>query len=202
MRMRRLSFWVGFALLVFLAPATLYAETQEAARTIENLHTTLLKTMKEGKEIDNKKRYEELAPVIRFSFDFPFVARVVLGRYWETLDSQQKQRFIEAFTKLSVATYASNFDAFSGEHFTVASQRKWPGGEVEVKSHLVKANGDSVSLDYVLHQTDKQWQIINVIANGVSDLALKRADYTHFLKTKGFDALLAELNEKIAHYLH
>jgi phospholipid transport system substrate-binding protein len=57
-------------------------------------------------------------------------------------------------------------------------------------------------LDYILHRTEDQWRIINVIAEGVSDLALKRAEYAAFLKVKGFDALLMKLNEKIAQYSH
>ncbi|MDH3928703.1 MAG: ABC transporter substrate-binding protein, partial [Deltaproteobacteria bacterium] len=38
------------------------------------------------------------------------------------------------------------------------------------------------------------------IAEGVSDLSLKRADYTSYLKKNGFDALLKKLNEKIQNY--
>ena len=64
----------------------------------------------------------------------------------------------------------------------------------------LKSDGGKVSLDYILHLAGNEWRIINVIANGVSDLALKRADYTSYLKGKGFDALLAKLNEKIAQY--
>ncbi|MEE8316618.1 MAG: ABC transporter substrate-binding protein [Syntrophobacteria bacterium] len=41
---------------------------------------------------------------------------------------------------------------------------------------------------------------MNVVAEGVSDLSLKRADYTSYLKKKGFDALLRKLNEKIQQY--
>jgi len=36
-----------------------------------------------------------------------------------------------------------------------------------------------------------------VIADGVSDISLKRADYTTFLKKNGFRALLDKLAEKI-----
>jgi phospholipid transport system substrate-binding protein len=55
-------------------------------------------------------------------------------------------------------------------------------------------------LDYLLHRADGEWRVINVVAEGVSDLALKRADYSNFLKNKSLEALIAKLNEKIVQY--
>ena len=43
-------------------------------------------------------------------------------------------------------------------------------------------------------------QIINIIHDGISDLALKRAQYTSIIDRDGFPALLAKLVEKIAMY--
>jgi hypothetical protein len=40
----------------------------------------------------------------------------------------------------------------------------------------------------------------HVIAEGVSDLCFKRADYTSYLKKKGFEALLCKLNKKMQQY--
>ena len=53
-------------------------------------------------------------------------------------------------------------------------------------------------LNYLLRQTNGQWRIMNVVAQGVSDLSLKRADYTAVIKTEGFDSLINRLEKKIA----
>lgn len=52
----------------------------------------------------------------------------------------------------------------------------------------------------MMKKKDDSWQIINIIADGVSDLALKRSDYTSVLSREGFDALIAKINEKIESY--
>ena len=153
-----------------------------------------------AEKIGFKGRFDQLTPVITTSFDLPFIAKTAMGRHWDTLDPSQKSRFVETFRRLSIATYAANFDSYSGERFKVVSEKELDHGHVQVHSRLIKSNGGEVSLDYVLRPVDRQWRIINVIANGVSDLALKRADYNQFLKTKGFDALLEKLNEKIDQY--
>jgi phospholipid transport system substrate-binding protein len=45
-----------------------------------------------------------------------------------------------------------------------------------------------------------QWQIINIIVDGISDLALKKAQYTSVIDREGFDSLLNKLTQKIADY--
>jgi len=173
---------------------------QPATDVVENLHQTLLLVMKEGNQIGYQGRYDRLAPVITASFDMPFVAQIVLGRFWETFDGQQKSKFVETFGRLSIATYAANFDSYSGERFKVISEKEVSGGRILVHTQIIKSDGGQVQLDYLLHRVDSQWRIINVVADGVSDLALKRADYTSFLKTNGIDSLLIKLNEKIVQY--
>ncbi len=170
------------------------------AGVVENLHTGLLVVMRDGEKLGFKGRYGRLAPVISTAFDLPFIAKTVMGRHWDTLSADQKSRFIEIFSRLSIATYAANFDAYSGERFKVISEKEFGSGQREVKFRLVKSDGGEVSLDYILHQVGSEWRIINVIAEGVSDLALKRTDYTGYLKKHGFDALLGKLNEKITQY--
>jgi len=176
------------------------AATHPAIEVVENLHTNLLSVMEDGNRIGYKGRYERLSPVIRSSFDLPYIARVAVGRYWESFNDEQKAKFVETFIKLSIATYAWNFDAYSGERFKVISEKEQRGGQILVRTELTKSDGGKVQLDYILHRVNNQWRIINVIAEGVSDLALKRADYSNFLKNRGFEALLSKLNEKIAQY--
>jgi phospholipid transport system substrate-binding protein len=171
-----------------------------ATEVVEKLHAALLSAMKEGDKIGYQGRFDQLAPVIKSSFDIPLISRTVLGKYWETLTNEQRSRFIEAFTQQSSATYAANFDSYSGERFEMIPEKKVDGGRILVQSQLIKSDGGRVQLDYLLHRTGSQWRIVNIIAEGVSDLALKRADYSAFLKNHGFEALLKKLSEKTNQY--
>jgi len=176
------------------------AADRGATEVVEKFHSTLIVVMKEGDKIGYQGRYDRLAPAIKSSFDMPFISKTVLGKYWESLNNEQRSRFVEAFTQMSTATYAANFDSYSGEHFKMIPEKKVDGGRILVQSQLIKSDGGQVQLDYLLHRTGGQWRIVNIIAEGVSDLALKRADYSAFLKSKGFDALLKKLNEKVNQY--
>jgi len=198
-----MNIWGPLALIILVMHVAIpYASASDrgATEVVEKLHTTLLAVMKDGDKIGYKGRYDQLAPVIQSSFDMPFISKTVLGKHWENLNREQRSRFVEAFTQMSIATYAANFDSYSGEHFKVIPEKEVEGGRILVQSQLIKSDGGQVQLDYLLHRTSSQWRIVNIIAEGVSDLALKRADYSAFLKSKGFDALLKKLNDKVNQY--
>ena len=187
-------------LLLFLLLSPLPVLAEEPAEVVGRLQEALLQSMKEGEKLGFEGRYHLLEPVVGEVFDFPRIARVVLGRYWRKLEPQQRQAFLQAFRELSVATYAHRFDSWNGEHFEPSDEKMLKKGRRLIKTYLVKADGERVQLDYLVHQTGGSWKILNVIADGVSDLSLKRADYTSTIKNKGFPQLLDKLHEKIERY--
>jgi phospholipid transport system substrate-binding protein len=204
--MRKVKIQIIFLLMWsfgFLFPLTLpwaLAGDHESTQVIERIHSALLTVMKNGEKLGYRGRYDQLEPVVRATFDMPFISKTVLGKSWGTLNSGQRSEFIETFTRLGIATYAANFDSYSGERFKLISQKEVTGGRMLIQTHLIKSDGGKIQLEYLLHRTDSEWRVINVIAEGVSDLALKRADYSNFLKNKSIEALIAKLNEKIAQY--
>lgn len=174
--------------------------SQGAISVINTFHAALLFTMKHAKSLGYKGRYTYLEPVIRQNYDFPKVVRVTAGKYWRDLNHDQKVQFLYTFSRLVIATYAHRFDGYSGESFQTVSTRASGHGRMVVRTELIKRNGSRVHLDYLLRQHKGQWRIVNVIAQGVSDLALKRVEYTTVLRSHGFNALMARLEEKIAQY--
>jgi len=199
--MNFISLFYRLAVLSFFAfQAAFSAGALEPSSVVDKLHLSLLETMKKADQLGYSGRYRNLDPVVRSVFDFPSIAQIVVGRYWKDFSEGQRTSFVETFTKLSVATYASRFDDYSNEEFRQVAEDKLKEERVLIKTELKKSNGEVVQLNYVLQPKGNQWKIVNVIANGVSDLSLKRADYTAVLRDKGYDALMAMLNEKIAHY--
>jgi phospholipid transport system substrate-binding protein len=190
---------VAIAFISFLIPKT-STGLDTPTQVVENLHASLLTVMKEAEKLGYQDRYDRLEPVITAAFDFPFIARIVVGRYWNGFSDEEKRNFVETFSRLSIATYAGRFDGYSGERFEVVSKKATRRGRIVVRSILIKPEGEEIELDYILHKNGDQWNIINVIANGVSDLSMKRSDYTTFLKKKGFNDFIDKLNLKINSY--
>lgn len=173
------------------------AEPGSAAATevVETLHATLLDAMQRAGELGFGGRYALLEPVLAKRFDFATIGRIVTGRYWGEADEARREAFLEAFAALSAATYATNFSGYAGERFETRGSEKSRGSLI-VRTVLVKPDGEEIPLNYMLRESDNGWKIVNVVAQGVSDLSLKRADYTAVIKSEGFDALVSRLREK------
>lgn len=160
----------------------------------------LLQIMKQGKRLGFQGRYNKLEKAIFKSHDLTRIARIVVGKEWKKLSDKQKQQLIEVFSRLSISVYAFNFKDFSGESFAYISEDKTARGGIIVHTVFDLPEDKNVKFDYMLIKKGDNWRIVNIIANGVSDLALKRSEYTSVLKRQGFDALIAKINEKINNY--
>ena len=169
-------------------------------RVVGQLQDTLIAVMKGAATLGYQGRYAKLAPVVTRTHDLAVIARVALGQYWSRLTPAQRAEFVKTFTKLSVATYAARFDGYAGEVFTPPTERKLPRGDVLVESQLKNPGGSKVQFGYQMRKIDGRWRIINIIADGVSDLALERAEYSGIIRRYGFDVLLSKLKEKITGY--
>lgn len=171
-----------------------------AKQVVEKFQAELIAVMKDGKQLGYAGRYEKLGDSVANSHDLTKIARIVVGKEWEKLTEEQQQKLVDVFSRLSIASYAHNFKDYSGESFEFDSEEETARGGVVVHSHLVIPNDKPVKFDYMLKEKGNSWRIINIIANGVSDLALKRSEYTTILQREGFEALIAKINEKIDNY--
>jgi phospholipid transport system substrate-binding protein len=167
----------------------------------EELDAALLKAMRNAKALGYEGRYQLLAPVLEATFDFSYMARVSVGRYWRKMDEAQRARLIEAFGKLSIATFAARFDGYGGETFKVLGQEDQPRGVILVVNHLVKSDGEAVPINYLMRKQKERWRIVDVFLEAkYSELAIKRSEYTSVYKRDGFSGLIAIMESKIADY--
>ncbi len=194
---------LGLALLItsLCSISAVRAESMnKGERLIENLNKTLISVMKDAETLGYSGRYARLKPVVEGTYDFALITRYSVGRIWKTFTDEQRAKLIKRFRVLSISTYAARFDGYSGEKLSVTSSKPLRRGRLLVRTELLKSDGEIIHLDYVLSKKTGQWRAINVIANGVSDLSLKRAQYTYILKKKSFASLIKKLDKKIAAY--
>jgi phospholipid transport system substrate-binding protein len=194
---------VKFLYLCVLCLVVFTVSAQElltARQVVEGFQSQLLTAMKKGKQLGYSGRYEALYEPVSDTHDLTKIVRIVVGKEWEGLSKEQQDILVATFSKYSVASYAHNFKEYSGESFVFDSEEETARGGVVVHSHLVIPNDKAVKFDYNLKEIAGHWKIINIIANGVSDLAVKRSEYTNILQHEGFDALIAKINEKITIY--
>jgi phospholipid transport system substrate-binding protein len=193
-------FKILFGIYLFFSANPLWAEIeqkQEIQAPVNQLHDALIRIMKSADSTSFQERYALMEDVITKKFNTALISRVVLSRYWKSLDEKTQTDFIALFNRLTISTYVDRFDSFNGESFRNISIEPMKKNRFLVKTELIQTDDTPVSFNYIVQNDNEQWKIISVIANGINDLSLKRAEYSSVIKDKGFDVLIASLKEKI-----
>jgi len=188
------------ALIPFSATAQQGPEAKTAARgVVESFYDSLLHVMRNAQELGFQGRYDTLDGVIRTAYNLPAMAKAAVAGEWQRLSAEQRQMLVDAFSRMSIATYASRFDGYGGEKLEVLDTQDGPRGTLVVKTRIVKSDGEAVTLNYLMREYEKHWRIIDVFLKGtISELAKNRSEYGAVMKREGFDSLIAKINAKVA----
>jgi phospholipid transport system substrate-binding protein len=164
---------------------------------VQGLYDTLLSTMKNGRTLGQSGRFVQLEPVVRRTFDIATMARLSVGpSSWATMSESQRQQVTDGFGRYISAIYADRFDSYSGQKLQVTDEQSAATGVI-VHSQIVKANGEPVKVDYLLHKNGDSWLITDVYLDGaISEVATRRSEFAAILKNEGTDGLIAALNRK------
>ncbi len=173
---------------------------EQATHLVEGLHATMLDAMKQSKALGYDGRLAKLQPAISARYDFSFIAEKSVGLAWKDFDAAQRAKLVDAIARLAGASYAARMAEFSGERFETMGTESASQNTILVHTRVVDAQGGAIPLDYRLRTgTDGSPLIVDVFYDGtVSELAMRRSEYSSLLKKGGIDALLAALEKKIA----
>jgi phospholipid transport system substrate-binding protein len=166
---------------------------------IEELNAALLDVMKAADQLGYQGRYEQLAPVLEASYDFPFMTRIASGTAWRDMSAQQQEEIVALFAEMSIASYAARFDGYGGETFEILGEAEGPRDAVVVESRLVRPDDQPIGLNYVMRDEKGSWRIVDVLLDAkYSELARQKAEFASVLRGGGVVDLKALLQEKIA----
>ncbi len=175
------------------------AAQPDAVAVVEALHAGMLGVIRDAERSSFDERAARLGPILDGAFDLDFMARKSLGRSFDALDGAQQKQWTELFRRFMVANYAGRLERDTGQRFEMLGEEPAAQGTVLVRTRVVDPGGENVDLSYRLRQTPAGWRIIDVyLKNRVSELALRRSDFTALLGREGFPALVASVEQKIA----
>ena len=189
--------WV--ALLWVFCPTTGWAQSlgTKSKTLVDGFHDALLAVMQKSESLGYKGRYESLTPHVTRAFHLRLMVQIASGRHWRNAEEVKKRALVTAFSKVSIGTYAARFDGFSGQSFKTLEVKPGTQDTQLVLTHLINPDGKGAKLTYVTKEIGSNWRIIDVIlANGISELAVRRSEYRRVLEQGGIDALTTLLNKK------
>lgn len=166
---------------------------QAAVAVVQQLQNALVQAADLS---DVHARFDFLTDVVTTTHDLDYIGQLTVRRQWRDWTPQQRTSFLSAFTSLSIMSYAARFANVDAESFVIVGPQPAGNERIQVKTTVARADGTRVPLDFVLQEAGDGWRIANVIADGVSDLALRRAEYRTLLNDSGADGLVSELESQ------
>ena len=109
-------------MLVLFGNIATSAQAESAGNHVAEFQAGLLSTMKVAETIDVQARYTMLEPTIINTFHLSLMAGLSAGQHWQTATKNQRERLVDGFSRMSVATLATLFDGYSGQSFSVTGE--------------------------------------------------------------------------------
>lgn len=170
------------------------AAHDSAVVQVQALSDSLLESMRAGRSESMVERYQKLKPVIEHAFALPLMTRLSVGPEWAKFSPMQQTALVTAFGRYTIANYAHNFRSFDGQTFEVDGGVVRRGPEKVVRASLSRTNASAANLLYLMEKVDGAWKIVDVYYDGISQLALHRADFASAVGSGGAPVLIEHLN--------
>jgi phospholipid transport system substrate-binding protein len=199
--MNRMLKPIFLGLMLTAAPAGLTVTVQPAmaqtadpaASRIQDFYDALIGSMKSGGTA--KSRYDRLKPAVEKAFDLQAMTAAAVGPTFAGMSDADKKALVDAFSRMTIANYAKNFDSYSGEKFTVEPNSITRGSDHFVKTRLVPSSGDPVAFIYRMHEAGNGWKVIDIyLAGNISQMAQKRSDFASTFASGGAAGLTKRMN--------
>lgn len=128
--------------------------------------------------------------------DLKGIGQFVLGTAWKKTSEDDRTAFLNAFTDLTVKTWADRFNLYTGQQIVFQGTRNAERGQIYVDS--VIQDKQPVEVIWRLRPSKDSYKIVDIIVEGVSMAATYRNDYRAFLQqnANSVPALTAELERK------
>jgi phospholipid transport system substrate-binding protein len=145
---------------------------------------------------DMRLRRQKVKSVVEGYFDFEGMARLAVGRRWNSVLPAKQQEFAREFEKLLFNTYIGDIEKFAGQRVTYRTRSEYQ--DYVVVEARVNYQGSPVSLDYSLYQKNGNWKVYDIGVNGMSLAVNYRNQFNTVLANGSFDDLLWTLKQRIA----
>lgn len=164
-----------------------------AQQFVENTSSRVMSVLESGKD-DNYKQ-SQLMNIFYDVMDVDWIAKFVLGQYWNSLTSDQRVSYIRNYRIFIAQKYVPLFKDYNGQRFKIGEIKDLGADQFVVATIIQNSNTKSeYKVEYRVKYVDSKFKVRDIIAEGVSMLTTQRSDFSSIMTSSGFDQLLIRLH--------
>lgn len=187
-----LALYLAF-FMVLLTPAAASASgdpTAQLSSTINEFVGILVRTP--VSELRSKGLPARALELIYGRFDFSEMARRSLGSHWQALSPVQQREFIAAYTQMLLRFFGRSVRS-SGDETIQYKREVRDGDRASVETQVVSGSGETLAIDYRLHDVDGQWKVFDVVIDHISLVNNYRAQFDRVIAKTSVQDLLQKM---------
>ena len=149
-----------------------------------------------SEQISKNEKNNKFTNLVMSAIDLNLISQFVLSKSWKSATDDQKERYISAFKKYFINSYANKLDQYSGEKIIVNGSEE-AGKYVIVDTDIVREGTDTlkINLKWRLSNKNDDIKIIDLNIEGISLVIAQREEFQSFLSNNDGD--LEALIDKI-----
>ena len=149
-----------------------------------------------SEQISKNEKNNKFTNLVMSAIDLNLISQFVLSKTWKSATDDQKERYISAFKKYFINSYANKLDQYSGEKIIVNGSEE-AGKYVIVDTDIIREGTSTlkVNLKWRLLNKNDDIKIIDLNIEGISLVIAQREEFQSFLLNNDGD--LEALIDKI-----
>ena len=183
------------AFYVFSGSAVAASPTDDLRPILDGIVEAIQNPAYAGEE-NKALRREKIMEIAHRGFDFTTMSKLVLGKTYRGLNTEQRKYFVELFTKLLENAYIGKLESYTNQ-VTKYEGEQIKGKKAEVRT-LVENKGVTVPVNYIMLLNDSRWQVYDIKIEGVRLLRNYKAQFKSIIRKDKFEGLVKVLEEKNA----
>ncbi len=189
-------------LFLFLLHSTLsFAAAVGPDELIKQTSQKVLAALDENKE-KYKDQPEEIFKLVNDiilpHLDFRAMSKLALGKNWRKANSEQQERFVEAFKAMLIRTYSKSLTEYAGQEIKFSPYRPPAAGKrtTKVKTVIDQGVGPDIPIIYSLRIKHDIWKVYDIKIDGISLVTNYRNSFASDIRKVGIDGLIEQLLAK------
>jgi phospholipid transport system substrate-binding protein len=174
-------FFYSLVAILFFSQMNPSLATDSAKSFVEDLGRRAIESLTKpgASQSELESNFQSL---LEEGFDVQAIGQFVMGRHWNRMSPDQKERFIPLFENRLKKSYANRFQEYRGVNFTVKDARK-ESAYVVVSSTIQRPGGPLTPIDWYV----KGEKIHDVKVEGVRMSITIRDEYSALMQSNNGD---------------
>lgn len=185
-------------LALLLALVALPAAAQTRSTDIQSMlqqRDREIKTLLGTQDTFTQAQRDQLKTLINDVIDFRAMSELALGTHWDDLTAAERDRFVDVFSEIVRNQSLSNLDIYRAP---VTYQNVDVDGDAARVTTTTVYKETPATVIYVMGLEEGTWRVHDIVLDDVSTAEGYARSFQRVILRKGFDALMASLEKKLA----